>query len=243
VVRFVRDPEQLVVNVIALISLVATVLIRIVFPDAKPWFPRGGEVATLLDDLSIAYIAAWFFYFFVSWWPIDKTRRRIAVMAARQSWTAVTHSSQLADALRAAAGKVGSGRMTRDELNEVCHQLKQMTSVRDVGIPKVGQDEPAIRVIARYVELMRADVEPILTVSALFDPDVVADAASMRSADFATDSRDAPVIEAHLKPIGVPGADMTYIVDRLADFMHRAEQLWTTVSRRYPAEADRAINP
>ena len=75
---FLRDSDQAIINLLALITVVSTVLIRVLFANASPWFPDGGRVADLLADLGVAYLAAWFFYYLVSWRPSYKARTLIA---------------------------------------------------------------------------------------------------------------------------------------------------------------------
>jgi hypothetical protein len=49
------------------VILIVTILIRVPGANAKPWFAGAGDWAVLIADLGIGYLAAWFFYFLVSW--------------------------------------------------------------------------------------------------------------------------------------------------------------------------------
>lgn len=232
-VRFIRDREQAVVNGLALAIFVVTVLIRVPGSTAKPWFSGAGDWANLVADLGIGYLAAWFFYYLVSWRPAYETRQRIAVMAARQAFGAMAHASQLRGMLRGSANSTRTGPMTRAELGSICDALHVMSPRTDVSILDASVHAPVVQSIWRYVQMTCTDVDPIIEMGSLFDADVVADAAALKSATL-TSIRGVAEI-AHV--LAAPGAPIGYMKDWIWEFMDLAERLWLTMFARYPAAA------
>ncbi len=167
VIAFLRDREQAIVNMLALVILLITILIRVPGAGAKPWFSGAGDWANLAADLGVGYLAAWFFYFLVSWRPAFKTRQRVAVMVARQAFGAMAHTSQLKGMLRGSSSSTSTGPMTCDELDSICNELHMLSPTTEVSITNPTVHASVIRAIWRYVDMTRNDVEPIIQMGAL----------------------------------------------------------------------------
>jgi hypothetical protein len=178
-VAFLRDREQRVINALAISIFIVILLIRVVFSTAKPGFPRGSELASLTADLGIAYLAAWFFYYLVSWRPAYKTRQRLALMVSRQAFGAMAHASQLSLMLRGSSGSPETGPMSRQELASICDELHLLSDSTDVSIADPTVHASVLRSICRHFELVCIDVHPIVQAGGLFDADVVADATAL----------------------------------------------------------------
>jgi hypothetical protein len=233
VIAFLRDREQAIVNVLALVILLITVLIRVPGASAKQWFSGAGGWANLAADLGVGYLAAWFFYYLVSWRPAYNTRQRVAVMVARQAFGAMAHASQLKGMLRGSSSSTSTGPMTYEELGSICNELHMLSPTTEVSITNPTVHASVIRAIWRYVDMTRTDVEPIIQVGALFDGDIVADAAALRSATIASISGIVAIEPA----LAAPGAPISHMKNDLWDFMDLAERLWLTVFNRYRAAA------
>jgi hypothetical protein len=234
VTAFLRERDQAIVNALAAVTLVLAVLIRVVFATAKPWFERGGDVADLVADLGVGYLAAWFFYYLVSWRPAFKTRQRLAIVVSSQAFGAMAYASQLKGMLRGSSTCARDGPMTRNELDEICAQLHILSDSTDTDLRDMTKHAPVIQSIWRYTRMTRGRTDGIIEAALLFDADVISNALAIRSATIM--SLDGLVELAAAGVIAPPGNTLAAlrINDQLWELMELAEQLWLTVAGRYP---------
>jgi hypothetical protein len=233
-VAFLREREQAIVNVLAGVALLLTLLIRVVFANAKPWFAHGGDLANVVADLGVGYLAAWFFYYLVSWRPAFKTRQRLAVVVSSQAFGAMAYASQLKGMLRGSSTCAREGPLTRSELDDICEELHILSDSTDTDVRDMTKHAPVIQSIWRYTSMARARTDGIIEAASLFDADVISNALAIRSATIM--SLDGLVELAAAGVIAPPGNTLAAlrINDQLWELMNLAEQLWLTVAERYP---------
>ena len=236
-VAFLRERDQLTVNVLAAVTLIVTVLIRVVFATAKPLFAHGGDLADLVADLGVGYLAAWFFYYLVSWRPGYAARQRLAVMVARQTFEAMAAASQLRGMLRGSSSSKRTDPMDRAELDAICAKLRIFADSTDVALTDFSKHSPVVQSIWRHVEMAIASATPIVETGALFDSDIVTGAAALRSAQITSVRRLIEIMS--LPQLTRPGATLAEmnLPDQLWEFMDLAEQLWLDMFERYPDAA------
>ena len=87
VIDFLRARDQAVVNSLAVIAFVVAALFRVPLADHKGWSTDARRIVSLAADLGIGYLAAWFFYYLVSWRPAYQTRHRVSFMVVTASLT------------------------------------------------------------------------------------------------------------------------------------------------------------
>jgi len=234
VLVFLRERDQAAINVLAVLTLVVTVLLRVVFATARPWFAHGGDLADLITDLGVGYLAAWFFYYLVSWRPAFRTRQRLAVTVTSEAFGAMAHASQLKGMLRGSSSSKYEGPMTRGELDEICEELHILSPSTDSDIRDLSVHAPIIQSILRYATMTRARTDGIVEAATLFDADVIANALAIRSATLM--SLDGLAELATAGVIAPPGNTLAAlrINDQVWEFVDLADKLWLTVVDRYP---------
>jgi hypothetical protein len=154
-------------------------------------------------------------------------------MAARQTFAAMAHVSQLRGMLRGSVNSTETGPMTRTELRSLCDALHLLSPSTDVSIMDIHVHVPVVQSIWRHVEMVCADVAPIVELGALFDADIVADAAMLKTSTL-TSIRTAAEITPAIDP---PGLALTYMTDWIWEFIDFAERLWLVMFERYPNAA------
>lgn len=167
-IAFVLDQEQAVVNVLALVILIVTILIRVPGADAKPWFAGAGDWADLIADLGIAYLAAWFFYFLVSWWPTYRGRQRIAAVVTVQALRAERLAAQVVMTMRKARAAGGQPPLTRYECVRLCNELRWRD---DSGQRTRASPTEPVSILSAFWERLaqaRSAMDPIIQMAGLF---------------------------------------------------------------------------
>lgn len=234
VIAFLSERDQAAINVLALVIFIAILLIRVVFSTAKPWFPRAGALANLTADLGVAYLAAWFFYYLVSWRPGYRSRTLIARAVGHQAFEVMTQASQMITMLRQVASSSAQGALTRQELHQIAPKIHLIDLSGETDFA-LARQSTVLESLARYVMAIRAELEPIIQMAPLFDADLVAAAAALRLAEFAR------VIDGRVRLSKMPYGHMTQALDlyedRLWDYLAASERGWLELCKRYPAAA------
>jgi hypothetical protein len=227
---FARDGEQAVVNVLAVIILVTTVLIRVPGADAKAWFSGAGDWANLAADLGIGYLAAWFFYYLVSWRTAYQARQRIAGIVIAQALQAERLAAQVVMIMRGSKTTGGQPPLTREECITLCNKLRW----KDDSRQRNRMSTKPISVLGAFwdrLARMRSAMDPIVQMAPLFDVDVVATAASLRQCPLIDFLDPLHAMEDHVWE----GLDLAVYEDDIWGYLRLSHRLWTLMTDRYPA--------
>jgi hypothetical protein len=134
-ISFLKDRDNLVVNLLAAGAIIVPILARVAFPDSGP--SRSLEdAANLFADICVGYFAAWIFYYLVSWRPRRADRDRALVRVGAAAIQASGQAKGLLDWLRQAAGDHGDGPITQKALAELAKPLTIMHPVPGMAGPQ-----------------------------------------------------------------------------------------------------------
>jgi hypothetical protein len=237
VIAFLSDREQAVINLLALLTLVVTFLIRVPGSSAAPWFSGGGEWAGLVADLGVGYLAAWFFYYLVNWRPAYQARQRTAALVAARAWAVLANADQVKATLRAAGSSDVTGPMSRQELRELAAIVTFVQPSSTTNI-LAGQPIPVVAALRQSTVKTREAVGPILQFAPIFDSKIIIAAASVSQASFVelTDSLTS------LASMISPSLTLASFEAQVWDFLVASEELWLMICDRYPAASAATVD-